>query len=103
MYDAIGSGSCVDANGRVFERFQKSGLTATECSNFCTQEPKCGGYYHLSFGSGFCNVLGPGLAQPTGWGTVPSEGGVWPIAKVGVTGVGATCYRKIATTTGNNR
>ena len=99
----------MDSDDRVFERFGKTDLTATECSDYCTQEPKCGGYRHFSAGSGYCTVLGPGLALPDGWATTSGHSGngygVWPIAKALTIarGDGATCYRKIATTTGNNR
>ena len=93
----------MDADGSRFEHFQKKGLTQTECSDFCTQEPKCDGFYHFFFASGFCAVLGPGLALPADWNKVQGNGGVWPIAKGKVTGVAATCYQKTAATTGNVR
>ena len=91
VYDDVGAGMCLDAKGRQFERFMKGGLPETECRNYCTRQPKCSGYYHLT--SDHCNVLGPGLAQPAGWDTrMSGNGGVWPIAKA--SGTGATCYRK---------
>ena len=97
----------MDANGRQFESFVKRGLPTKECNDFCTREPKCGGHYRTTYyDDAFCYVLGPGLAQPAGWDMYSSgDGGVWPIANVGTTGAqaGATCYRKIATTTGNVR
>ena len=107
VYDVIGVGACADADGSDFESFWKRNLTETECSGFCTREPKCGGYYHVTNGiadtDGNCHVLGAGLAQPDGWSTAPGNGGVWPIAKVKSIGRGTTCYRKVATTTGNVR
>ena len=102
VYDVIGTGGCVGANGDVFGSFWKSGLADAECSDFCTREPTCGGYYHMTNADGYCHVLGPGLAQPVGWNIQTGNGGVWPISGV-AGGVGATCYRKIATTTGNIR
>ena len=95
---------CVDANGTTFDSFQKFGLNTTECGGYCTREPKCDGYYHVfQSGTEFCSVLGSGLAL-TVWMKRNGKGGVWPIAKAKEVTNGPgnfTCYRKIATTTGN--
>ena len=88
----------------TFDRFMKKTLVKGGCKDFCSREPDCDGYYTLAT---YCYVLGPDLDRgrltAAGWIFLNGNGGVWPIARVGLDGSGATCFRKSGMATGNVR
>ena len=93
-------GACVDANKNEFTRTWANGVDPSECLDYCSQRPKCIGYYSVAFGNVIrhCNLLGTGMGPfPEGdWKTVQNSG-LGPITGVSLVDmvITATCYRKI--------